>query len=359
MLSLLAGLAFFATVRRSAGARSALYALLLYSVAPLSVVLGQQFSPAALILAAQSWTVLALVRWRMVADAHSVAHARPTGTALPFAVVVLSGLFLGLVDPGAVFLTLPCIYIVIAPRALEESLPRGSALITWREAWAKSPYRGQAVVVVSAIVGSSVLWWAFSQGSDGALLLSLGDGGGGIGAIVSALLNGGTYVQVVGLLVERVLTLLGLLLLGAGLLNGARPPVQLLFHAWLASGVLHVLLDAYRLPGHSEVLLPLNNACVRVGRYWRGMGRCAARAPMARPARAERDQEADFAVSPHTAWLLDLPKERADLQKSSRPQAQLALSKSVAQRSRTEPGKMDRTVLLVLGTLSYLRVPAF
>ncbi len=62
--SLAAGLCLFALVRRSAGARAAIYALLFYSVAPLSVVLGQQYSQASLIMAMQAVSLLALFNWR-------------------------------------------------------------------------------------------------------------------------------------------------------------------------------------------------------------------------------------------------------------------------------------------------------
>jgi hypothetical protein len=348
--SLLAGLALFAVVRRTAGARSALYALLLYSVAPLSVVLGQQFSPSALILAAQALTLLALVRWRALADARAVGNSRATGARLSFVVALISASFLGLVDPGAIFIALPAAYITIAPGVANDTpVLNGGPLSKWGEAWARSRYRGHAAGIISALMGPSLLWWAFNQGSAGALWLGVGDGGGGIAAVLSALLNGGTYMQVVGLLVERVLTVVGLLLLAAGLLNGARPPLQSIFHAWLAGGLLHILLDASRLPSHSEVLLPLiMPACALAGIGAAWAGALPARIWLAM-GEQKRDREYDFAVSPHTAWLLDLPEERVYVQKAARPQAQLALSRSLAQRSRTELLRLHGAWLLALG----------
>jgi hypothetical protein len=125
--------------------------------------------------------------------------------------------------------------------------------------------------------------------------------------------------------------------------------MQLLFHAWLATGVLHVLLDASRLPSHNDVLLPLiMPACALAGIGAAWAGALPARVRLAMKEQ-KRDSEADFAVSPHTAWLLDLPEERIYTQKSARPQAQLALSKSIAQRSRTDLLRLHRAWLLALG----------
>ena len=38
-----------------------------------------------------------------------------------------------------------------------------------------------------------------------------------------------------------------------------------------------------------------------------------------------RESDVEYAVSPHTAWLLDLPEERSPVERPPRPQAQLAL----------------------------------
>src|SRR5437588_736186 len=50
IFSIAAGLVLFGIVRRTAGARAGLYALLFYAISPASVVLGQQISPASVIL---------------------------------------------------------------------------------------------------------------------------------------------------------------------------------------------------------------------------------------------------------------------------------------------------------------------
>ncbi|MEO8284950.1 MAG: glycosyltransferase family 39 protein [Chloroflexota bacterium] len=352
VFSVLAGLFLFATVRRTAGARAAIYALLLYAVAPMSVLVGQEFSPTAMLLASQAWMLLALVRWRMLANASSSGS-----TPLAFGVAILSAIVGGLIDPGAVFMAIPAAYIIIAPSGSANPFIRGGAG-SWSEAWKQSPDRGKAIGFIGAIAGSSILWWVFNQGTPGGLWLAVGDGGGGVAAGLAALVNGSTYVQIVGLTVERVLTVAGLLLLGAGLLHAARPPMQMIFHALLAGGLLHVLSDAGRLPVHDDVLVPLILplcALAGIGAAWAG----------ALPARLwlavkeqTRENEADYAISPHTAWLLDLPEERVYTERPSRPQAQLALSKSVAQRSQTEGLRLRRVWLLAAGHIAVFTVLA-
>jgi hypothetical protein len=351
VLSLIAGMFLFLTVRRVAGARAALYALLLYSVAPLSVLLGQQFGPSALILSAQASVLLTVVRWKMVSFGNRAA-------AVPaFAVAVLSCAFLGLVDPAAIFVGIPVAYIAIAPAHPAADLtPLSGRSAGMRDAWRNSPLTGQAIVMVAAMLLASTLWWVFTQGSESGLALGVGDGGGGIPTVLGALFNAGTYVQMVGMLVERVLTLAGLLLLGAGLLHAARPPLQMIFHTWLLSAAVHIILDASRLPSHDDVLLPIilpACALAGIGAAWAG----------ALPARLwlaireqKHDREADYAVSPHTSWLFDLPEERNYIEKSVRPQAELALSKSIAQRTRSEAQRLRRGWLLAAGHLLVVAV---
>lgn len=353
--SLLAGLFLFGVVRRSAGTRAAIYAMLFFSFAPVSVALGQQFSPAALILAAQCWAMLTLVKWRL-----SVGAGRAQGSSLSFMVAVASGALAGLLDPGAIFLALPAAYLFIAPDTAEDTVfspfnrKQNKPANTWGDAWRQSPNQGKLIGYVSAVGGASLIWWVFTQGAAASLWLGAGDGGGGVASALATLFSGGAYVQIVGLLVERLLTVVGLLLLGAGLLNAARPPMQMLFHVWLAGGLLHILLDASRLARHDDVLLPLIlPACALAG-----IGAAWAAALPARLWLAlneqKRDRESDYAISPQTSWLLDLPEERIYPDKAPRPQAQLALGKSVAQRSQTQGLKLRRAGLLTAGHLAVL-----
>jgi hypothetical protein len=317
--------------------------MLFYAAAPLSVMLGQQFSPAALILAAQACSVLMLVRWRL-----PNGGGRTVGGGAAFAGALLSAAVLALLDPGALFMIVPAVYIVIMPPGSGNPFAKGSGLVaTWVTAWRQSAERGKAVTVACALAVPSLLWWAFSQTA--ASELTGGANSAGAGAPLMALLSAGTYVQIVGLSVERLLTVAGLLLLGVGLLHAARPPLQMLFHAWLAGGLLHVLLDASRLPGNEDVLLPLilpACALAGIGAAWAG----------ALPARMwlaikeqNRDKESEYAISPHTSWLLDLPEQRVRHERPSRPQAQLALSRSIAQRTQAEQLKMRRAWLLASG----------
>ena len=169
-----------------------------------------------------------------------------------------------------------------------------------------------------------------------------------MGPVILSLFSASTYIQAVGGLVGVVSGMLGLLLLGAGLVVGARSHHRYLYHVWLGSSALHVLLDAVRLPGHADAVLPLllpAFALVGIGASWSA----------SLPARiwlavTERRRVADdeYAVSPHTAWLLDLPEERFVREPISRPQAQLALGKNLAERSR-EAGRKAKRASLTLG----------
>lgn len=362
VFSVVAGMGLFAIVRRSAGARAGIYALLFFSVAPLSVVIGQQYSPASLVLAAQAIAVLMMVLWRTTVRTES-----PQGSTVTFVAAVVVGGFYALLDPGAVWLLLPAAYAFIAPNATSnvDTGPLSVRTIRQRHAtspalqelWQTSPNRGRFLTYAGAIAFASTLWWAFTQAGESGLVLGAEHGGGGVAGVVGALFNGGSYVMIIGILVERVLTIAGLLLLAAGVLHGARPPLPLIFHAWLAGGLLHTLFDASRLPGHEDVLLPLilpACALAGVGAAW--VGALPARVWLA-ITEQRRDRDSDYAISPHTAWLLDLPEEKIAT-KPSRPQAQLALGKSVAQRSQTSSFRIKRAWWLAFGHFGLLSLLA-
>ncbi|MBF6613383.1 MAG: glycosyltransferase family 39 protein [Chloroflexi bacterium] len=358
LFSLIAGLLLFGLVRRTAGTRAAFYALLFFSIAPLSVVVGQQFSPASSWLAAQAFAALALVRWR-----ESISAASPGGSGRAFGVALFSGIVAALLDSGSIFLLLPAAYLMIAPQkaAAEGALSwptlnsaRQVAVLGWRAAWEQSPNRGRVISYGFALAGASILWWLLSSGARDALSLQVGDGGGGVAAVLASVLSGGTYVQIVGLLIERVLTLVGAVLLIAGALHGARPAWQSLFHVWLLSGLLHVIIDSSRLARHDDVLLPLLLplcALIGVGAAWAG----------SLPARIwlaiheqRRELDTEYEVSPHTAWLLDLPEERVAGTLPPRPQAQPALGKSVAQRAQSAGARARRAWFMGIGHLVVL-----
>lgn len=356
--SLLAGMALFALVRRVAGARAGLYSLLLFAGAPLSVIVGRAFSPDSLALFTQAVAVLSLVAWRS-----TTSQASAQGSGLVFWSALLCAAFAGLLDPGSIFLVLPALYIIVAPRSAPQEggrwapefarTPR-SAAIDWRDAWEQSKNRGKAFGYIGAVVGAVALWWLFGLSGGVGLSVGVGDGGGGVIAIIAALLNGGTYVQLVGQVVEKVLTIVGLLLVLAGLLQGARQPLQLLFHAWLVAGLAQTLVEASRLGRHDDVLLPLLLplcALVGIGASWAGS--LPARVWLA-VSENRHEADADYAVSPPTSWLLDLPEERIAERQPKRPQAQLALGKSVAQRAARAGAHARRASLMVVGHLLVL-----
>ncbi|HEX9991094.1 MAG TPA: glycosyltransferase family 39 protein [Chloroflexia bacterium] len=351
--SLIAGFVLFSLVRVAAGTRAALYALLLFSIAPFSIVMGQHFSPAALLLLAQAAAMWSLLNWRA-----SITEQRRQGSGWAFAVAITLGVLAALLDPGSVFITVPAAYVVLAPRSGGGQLllaRRPSATVnTWRDAWAQSANKGKLAGYASALVGAAFLWWLFSSSMASGLTLTAGDGGGGASSAMVALLSGGTYVQMVGLVIEKVLTVAGLLLLLAGALQGARPPVQFVFHAWLAGGLLHVLADASRLGRHDDVLLPILLplcALVGVGAAWAGS--LPARVLLA-VTEQRRENASEYAVSPHTSWLLDLPEERVETAPPARPQAQLALGKSIAMRAQRAGSRARRVWFIGVGHLAVL-----
>jgi hypothetical protein len=224
--------------------------------------------------------------------------------------------------------------------------------------WQKTPNRGRFFAYAGALAAGSLIWWAITQTSTGGLWLGAQDGGGGVAGAMGALLNGSSYVEIMGMLVERLLTLAGLLLLAAGILHGARPPVPLLFHAWLVGGLIHVLFDASRLPAHDDVLLPLIlPACALAGIGAAWAGALPARLYVAITEQAH-ERDSDYAISPHTAWLLDLPEEKI-AHKHQRPQAQLALGRSVAERAQTQSMRWRRAWWLTVGHVAVLSVLAF
>ncbi len=353
IFSILAGIALFALVRRTAGARAGLYAMLAYSLSPFSVIAGSQFAPYTLTITLQVLTMLAIVRW-----SQSVSSERSGGSPTLFALSVATAVVSSLVNPSSIFLLAPIAYLIVGD--MPETGTKGvmsrpvRAVAGWRDAWAISNNRGKVFSFGAAILGAALFWWLFASASGSQAPLAVGDGGGGVSAIMSALFSGSTYVQILGSLAGKVLTLIGIVLLGAGLLQGARRPGQWVYHIWFLSGVCAVLLDASRLPHHDDVLLPLllpAFALVGVGAAWAGS--LPARVWLALTENT-REVDSSYAVSPHTAWLLDLPEERSTLGASPRPQAQMALGKSVAERARNAGARMRRIGLMGLGHLAVL-----
>jgi hypothetical protein len=220
-------------------------------------------------------------------------------------------------------------------------------------------HQGKLAGYVAALVGSSVLWWAFTQGYRDAFALSPEHGGGGVAAALRAILDGSTYVQLVGMSIERLLAVSGILFVVAGLLQGTRPPFRHLLHVWLVGSVIHVLFDGARLPTHVDVLLPLILpvcALAGVGASWAGS--LPSRLWSALNRQSE-ERGVRYVVSPHTSWLFDVPEARADDAPQTRPQARPALGKSVARRTETQILRLRRAGLIALGHLGVLGVIAY
>lgn len=352
LFSVVAGLALFAVVRKTAGAVAGVYAALFFGVAPLSVALGGQYSPASLLLASQALAILALLNWH-----ETVRQGASHGSSVRFYLALGAALLAALLDGGSLFLVAPAAYLIVASDTNDLHNPaafRGprAAMGSWSSAWARSANRARVVAYAASMLAGAAGWWLYSSKAD-SLVLGMGDGAGGVGNILANLLSGSSYIQLVGVTIGKLLTVLGLLLLFAGLLHGARQRTRGLFHMWLAAGLLNALLDAGRIGRHDDALLPLLlPACALVGigaswaaslpsRVWLAMSE------------QPREPDAQFAVSPHTAWLFDLPEVRTDSGKL-RPQARPALGKSVAARSVSSSRKARRAWLVALGHVAIL-----
>lgn len=357
LFSAVAGLALFGVVRRAAGSVAAVYSLLFFGIAPLSALLGGQYSPSSLVLACQALSMLMLLNWQV-----SVQGTVPQGSSPRFMLAVAASVFAALVDAGSLFLLPPAVYLILLCEGADsqgriEGRRPGATIGSWSRAWEQSSHRGKVVGYTAATVAGAVGWWLYSSKAD-SLVLGVGDGAGGPGSLVANLLTGGTYVQLVGMTIGKLLTVIGLLLLVAGLFHGARKGARGLFHVWLAAGLLHALFDAGRLAQHEDVLLPLllpACALVGIGASWAGSLPSRIWTAMTEH---PREAEAEFVVSPHTAWLFDLPEVRTDSLKL-RPQARPTLSKSLAARSQYSGQKARRASLMAAGHVAVLAALSF
>jgi hypothetical protein len=355
LFALVAGLLLFGALRRTNGTRAGLYALLLFAVAPVSVTLGQQHSGAAAVLASQAAAFAALVVWRERLGAR--------GAGLAWVAALGTAVLAGLLDPGGVFLAGPAAYLMLNEPAGRDgsprSKPRNAILETLSASFGGSAHRGKLAGYVAALVAGSSLWWAFTQGYHDVFMLAPQHGGGGLAAAISALLDGSTYVQLVGMAIERLLAVTGILFVVAGLLQGGRSHFKHVLHVWLAAGALHAVLDGSRLPVHEDVLLPLIlPVCALAGAGASWAGSLPARLWSALNHQSE-ERGVRYVVSPHTSWLFDVPEARAEDTHQTRPQARQALSRVVARRTETQMLRLRRAGVIALGHLSVLAVIAY
>jgi hypothetical protein len=339
IFSLLSGLALFALVRRVAGARAALYAILIFALSPLSIAIGSQFAPFALLLLFQTLAVLSLIWWH-----DSTAPAKPGGSRLLFVTAVMIGVLAVLLSAGALALLAPAVYVVLAS---------GDGRNGLRAVWTSPQHRGRILLYLVPMVVALIAWELYRSSSSSALLISVQDGGGGLAGAASTIFNSSSYAAVVGAIAGSALTLVGLLLLAAGLVRPARAPLQWVFQFWIVGAAIVALLDSARLPRHDDVLIPLLPpifALAGMGAAWAGS--LPARVWIAL-VETRKEQDAEFAVSPHTAWLLDVPEQKVQ-SAEVRPQAKPALAKTLSQRSRNVGSRVRRAGLMLAGHLAVL-----
>jgi hypothetical protein len=301
------------------------------------VVLGSQVAPFSLALLMQALSLLFALNWTASGTAGNA------GSGSRFALAVCVGIVSVLVAPSGLAVVIPVVYL-----ALGSGRGTGSLFATWRT----SHHRLHIVIYTAALVGAA-LGYAFLHDTAGSsLVLRSEDGGGGAGSLVGSIFNGANYIGLVGSLSGKVLTLIGLLLVIAGLAFGARKPAPWAFHYWLLGGALMSVLDSARLAHHDDTLVPMLLpvcALAGIGASWAGSLPARVRLALVE---TRKETDSQYSISPHTAWLLDLPEQR--LNHDARPQAKPALSRSVAQRSRQLSGRVRQAGLMLAGHLAVL-----
>jgi hypothetical protein len=337
LFSLAGGLALYVIVRQCAGARAAIYSALIYSVSPVLVLLGTQVAPFSLALLFQALSLVSVFAWTS-----SRGSSQFRGGWF-FVLATAVGILSVLIAPSGLAVILPVTYL-----ALGDARGGGTLLAAWRA----SPWRIHVLAYTCALLGAALVYGLLHDAAGSALILNGADGGGGAGSIVGSIFNGSNYLTLLGALSGKALTLVGMLLVIAGIAFGARKPAPWVFHYWLVGGGVMSILDSARLARHDDALLPMLLplcALAGIGASWAGSLPARVRLALVE---TRREKDSDYAISPHTAWLLDLPEQR--LSPEARPQAKPALSKSLAQRSRLLSSRVRQAGLMLAGHLAVL-----
>ncbi len=281
LAALLATALLFVVVRRLAGGRAALYAALFLTVVPPGLYYGRAYLPDALGWAAAAGALGATLRWR-----DSVLAERPHANRWGGFAAGVAGLAM-LIAPANVAL-LPALVYLAWPRrrplpavpppgsngAIDPSRPVIGAFSAYG---VQNPRRagrdaellayGFAAVALAPLL----LWTALTHMTDITTPLATGYGAGGLGGALDTLRTGAFYSLLAGRLVNSTLTLVGFLLLLAGIGRPARQPWPWALHLWALGGLLVVLVSANRLAADDSTLtpwLPALAALVGLGANW-------------------------------------------------------------------------------------------
>ena len=261
--SLLAAGLLFAIVRRLRGGRAGVYAALFLTLSPLGLYYGRAYLPDAANWLLSLLAVGAALRWR-----DSCMAARPR-TGLWFALAIgTAGLALA-AAPGNFALLLPLLYITWPRREYHPDYEERVVLDPLHAQVIAAAGRREVLVYALGAVLPLLVWQVLVR--VGGTATPTDWGVGGPGAVLHLLTDAGFYTLLLGQVVNTLLTVLGFLLVLAGIGQRLRPPWPLLLQVWLGAALLGLLLQAPRLAADESALTPLLlplAALVGVGAAW-------------------------------------------------------------------------------------------
>ncbi|HMA38037.1 MAG TPA: hypothetical protein VKY74_26545, partial [Chloroflexia bacterium] len=262
LLGALVATAFlFVVVRRMAGGRAALYAVLFLTLAPPGLYYGRAYLPDTFGWAAATAALAAALRWRDGLLAGRPHAGRWAGVS------TASGALAILIAPANLALLPPLLYLAW-PRP---HLPPPAGPRPDDPARRPPPATLRTVCgLAGLLIGPWLLWQGLLR--IGGLTSDLDPAfGGGLSAALGQLGQGAFYGLLAGRLVNGALTFGGVLLLLAGLGRPARPPWPWLFHLWALGGLLVVLGNGARLAADDSILaapFPALAALAGLGANW-------------------------------------------------------------------------------------------
>ena len=247
--SLLAAGLLFAIVRRLKGGRAGLYAALFLTLSPLGLYYGRAYLPDALNWLLSLLAVGAALRWR-----DSCMAARPR-TALWFVVATAAAGLAIAAAPGNLAFLLPLLYIVWPRREYHPDYEDQVVLNPLHAQVIAFTGRRELLMYGLGALLPLLVWQVLVR--VGGTVTATDWGLGGPGAALKLLTDGSFYTLLLDQVVNNLLTVLGFLLVLAGLSQRTRSPWPLVLYVWLGGALLGLLLQAPRLAADESALTPL------------------------------------------------------------------------------------------------------
>ena len=249
LTSLLAAGLLFAIVRRLKGGRAGVYAALFLTLSPLGLYYGRAYLPDAMNWLVSLLAVGAALRWR-----DSCMAARPR-TWLWFALATgAAGLAIASA-PGNLAFVLPLLYIAWPRLDYDPDYEERVMLDPLHARVVAFAGRRELLVYGLGALLPLLVWQVLLRVGGTATATEWGLGGPG--AVLALLTDGSFYTLLLDQVVNNLLTVLGFLLVLAGLGQRMRAPWPLLLQVWLGGALLGLLLQAPRLAADESALTPL------------------------------------------------------------------------------------------------------